>query len=118
MFLSIEFHMFKVRCKGKFSPNYCKMFVMGSSICSHFQLMSFEERKHCYNNYICDNCFVLRWINHCCVCPFNVGSIIDSNFVVKIKRLKSKCYKEYKIFYTWLRSCKSSLRLLRWNLFN
>jgi hypothetical protein len=39
----LKFHMFKIRCKIKVSPNCCKM---GSSICSHFQLMSFEERKH------------------------------------------------------------------------
>jgi hypothetical protein len=59
--------MFKVTCKGKASPNYCKMFVMGSSICSHFRLVSFKEKKHYYCNYIYNNCFVLRWIDHCCV---------------------------------------------------
>jgi hypothetical protein len=104
--------MFKVTCKGKASPNYCKMFVMGSSICSHFQLVSFKEKKHYYCNYIYNNCFVLRWIDHCCVCPLNLGSSIGLDFVMKIKRLRCQCYKEYKIFPTWLCNCKSKLEII------
>ncbi len=61
--------------------------------------MSFEERKHYYCNYICNNYFVLKWIDHSCVCPLKLGSNIGLDFVEDQKVEMQMLQKIYNINY-------------------